>query len=377
VSVSFVILGLPAIGPQLRDRFGLSLAALGALVVAVPLGSGLALLAADRALERFGSRFATRLGTTFAASGLALAALAHSTEGLFAGLIAAGVGASVVPIAGGAALFRAYPPNRRAWALGVRQMAVPMGGLIAAAAVPALASVGGTRLVLGIGAVFVGAVGMVFASVCDDEPLTPGGSARTFRDIWQGPGLARLFAVTLSYLFVLQTLLVYTVPAMRAAGFTKFEAGVAYFAVNVAAVVSRVVWGHVADREGGTRRRRTLMESGLMASAGALAFGAALHGGPELVLVTVVPFAFAAFGWNAIVYTLAGEWSSAALATRALAVAATVVFVGSSLVTPLVGAIAETVGWDALWALTALVGLAGAVAARSLPDRGGPTMPPA
>jgi MFS family permease len=211
---------------------------------------------------------------------------------------------------------------------------------------------------------------MAFAAVCEADAVPRDGSMRTFRAIWQGPGLARLFAVMISYLFVLQTLLVYTVPAMRAAGFTGFESGVAYFAVNGAAVVSRIVWGRVADREEGTRRRKTLVESGLMASVGALAFGAALHGGPALVLAAVVPFAFAAFGWNAIVYTLAGEWTSSALATRALAVAATVVFVGSALVTPLVGAIAESAGWDALWVITAAVGLAGAAAARALPNRG-------
>lgn len=369
-AVSFIVLGLPAIGPQLRDRFGLSLAALGALLATMQFGSGIALIVAGRAVDRLGSRAATRVGTTLAASGLALAALAPSTELLFVGLLLAGLGASIVPIAGGGAIFRSYPAGRRAWALGVRQMAVPVGGLIAAATVPGLEALGGPSLVLGIGAVAVALVGAGFSAVSDEVRVEHDSSVRIVRGIWHGPGLARLFVVIITYLFVLQTVLVYTVPAMHAAGFSSFQAGVAYFAVNVAAIVSRVVWGRVADRDGGTRRKRTLVESGLMAALGALAFGQALHGGMVLALVAVVFFAFAALGWNAVVYALAGEWTTPELAGRAFAVTATVVFVGSALVSPLVGAIAESAGWDALWTIAGAAGLTGALAASALPDRG-------
>ena len=44
VTVSFVNFGLPAIGPQLRDEFGLGLPGLGAVLTAGFLGSGLSLL---------------------------------------------------------------------------------------------------------------------------------------------------------------------------------------------------------------------------------------------------------------------------------------------------------------------------------------------
>ena len=369
-AVSFIVLGLPAIGPQLRDRFGLSLAALGALLATMQFGSGIALIVAGRAVDRFGSRAATRVGTALAATGLTIAAIAPSTELLFVGLLLAGLGASIVPISGGGAIFRSYPPQRRAWALGVRQMAVPVGGLVAAATVPGLEALGGPSLVLIIGAVAVALVGAAFSAVSDEVRVQHDSSVRIVRGIWHGPGLGRLFVVIITYLFVLQTVLVYTVPAMHAAGFSSVQAGVAYFAVNVAAIVSRVVWGRVADRDGGTRRKRTLVESGLMASLGALAFGLALHGGMALALVAVVFFAFAALGWNAVVYALAGEWTTPELAGRAFAVTATVVFVGSALVSPLVGAIAETAGWDALWIIAGGVGLTGAIAARTLPDRG-------
>jgi MFS family permease len=249
-------------------------------------------------------------------------------------------------------------------------MAVPVGGMIAAVSIPGLDALGGTSLVLGTGALLVGLVGFGFSTVSDEIRTQHDSSVGIVRGVWHGPGVKRLFVVTITYLFVLQTVLVYTVPAMHAAGFSAFEAGLTYFIVNVTAIVSRVAWGRLADRNEGTERKRSLVESGLMSTIGALLFGLALHGGLALVVLAVIFYAFAALGWNAVVYALAGEWTTPELAGRSFSIAATVVFVGSAVVSPAVGALAETAGWDALWVVAAAVGLIGTLTARSLPDRG-------
>jgi MFS family permease len=368
-TVSFIILGLPAIGPQLGDQFDLSLATLGALLAAMQFGSGIALIGAARAVDHFGSRVATRIGTGIAALGLAFAAIGHTPPALFVGLLVAGIGAAIVPVSGAGAIFRAYPPQRRAWALGVRQMAVPVGGVIAAVAVPALNAVGGTRLVLGVGAVAVAWVGAAFAAVSDDVRIRHDSSVGMVRGIWHGPGLARLFVVTVAYLFLLQAILVYCVPAIEAAGFSTLQAGIAYFVVNATAIVSRVVLGKVADRNGGTRRKKTLVEVGVMSTVGALLFGLSLHGAYVFVVAAAIFYGFPALGWNAVVYAVAGEWAQPDTAGRAFALAATVVFVGSGLVVAVIGAIADSAGWDVLWLLAAAIGAVGTLAARSLPDR--------
>lgn len=374
-AVSFIILGLPAIGPELRDSFDLSLAALGTLLATMQFGSGVALIAAGRAVDRWGSKAATRVGTGLAAFGLALGAIGHTRPALFAGLFLAGVGAAIVPVSGASAIFRTYPPQRRAWALGVRQMAVPVGGVIAAAAVPTLNALGGTRLVLGVGAVIVGLVGLFFAAVSDEVRIRHEPHVGIIRGVWHGRGLFRLLVVTVAYLFLLQSILVYAVPALRAAGFSAVEAGVAYFIVNGTAIASRVIWGRIADRDHGTRRKQTLIEAGVLASIGAVLFGAALHGAFAFVLFAAVLYGFPALGWNAVVYTVAGEWAGPDLAGRAFAVAATVVFVGSALVGTSIGALAEAAGWDAMWLTMAGIGVIGTLAARSLPDRGAQVAP--
>jgi MFS family permease len=366
-AVSFISFGLAAIGPQLRHAYGLSLAALGAILTANLLGAGLALVGAGVAVDGVGSRAATLGGTALATAGLIVAAESHSGALLFAGLLVSGVGTAVVPVAGAGALFRHYPAERRAWALGVRQMAVPLGGTVSAVALPALEALGGVRLALLVGAALVGATGVAFALALGGEARPAGRAPRAFRSILRADGMRRLLVVGCLYVVVLQALISYLVPAVRAAGFSSFVASAAFLAVNVAAMISRIVWGHVADRGSGGRRVRTLVEIGTIAAAGALLFAVALHLGAVAVLAAALAFGFGALGWNAVLYVMAGERAPVELAGRSFAVAATVVFVVSGLCTPPLGALAEHAGWNVFWVVTAVLAGAGAVVAARLP----------
>jgi MFS family permease len=363
-AVSFVSFGLPAIGPQLRHVYGLSLPELCAVLTANLLGAGVALIGAGVVVDRFGSRTALLGGTALAATGLVGAAESSSGVLLFAGLLVSGVGTAVVPVAGAGALFRFYPSERRGWALGVRQMAVPLGGTISAAALPGLEVVGGVRLALLVGAGLICASGVAFALVLGNERLPAVRSERAFRNILGAAGMQRLLVVGCLYVVVLQALVSYAVPSVRAAGFSRFWASATYVGVNVAAMVSRIVWGRIADRASGSRRIRTLAETGAVAAVGALLFTAALHVRAEAVLAAALVFGFGALGWNAILYVSAGERAPVELAGRSFAVAATVVFVVSGLCTPPLGALAAHAGWDAFWVLTAVLAGAGAVVAR-------------
>ena len=367
-AVSLVNFGLPAIGPELRDDFGLTLFELGAVLSAGLLGAGVALIAAGILVDRIGARRAMLAGTAVAAAGLAVAALADSKHVLFWALVVFGVGSAVVPIAGTGALFRVYPATRRGWALGVRQTAVPLGGAIAAIVYPSLFSLGGTQLTLAVSAAAVAVSGSWFAFVVTAETTARERIGRgSFATILRAPGVLRLLAVAACYIVVLQALLAYLVPAVRASGHSELTASIAYFGVNLAAMAARIVWGSVADREGGSRRVRTLVEVGALASVGALVFGLALHAGAVAVVLAAVVFGVGALGWNALVYVSAGERVDPSLAGRSVAVAATVVFVLSGLATPLLGALVDGLGWDVLWVATAAVAASGALLAHRLP----------
>jgi hypothetical protein len=104
-----------------------------------------------------------------------------------------------------------------------------------------------------------------------------------------------------------------------------------------------------------------------VAAVGAVLFGLALHTGAVAVVAAAVVFGFGALGWNAILYVSAGERAPAGLAGRSFAVAATVVFILGALCTPLLGALAEWIGWDGFWVATAVLAAAGAAIAARLP----------
>jgi MFS family permease len=373
-AISFVNFGLPAVGPELQSEYDLTLAELGAVVVAALLGSGLSLIAAGIAVDHYGPRFSTLAGTALGTAGLALAAVVDSTGPLIAALTLFGVGTAVVPIAGTSALFRVYPASRRAWALGVRQMAVPLGGTVAAVAMPLLVRAGGVHFVFVVGAALVAVTGCVFALLPEQAPRSRGSRVpRAFRSIMRAQGMTRLLVVAAFYIVVLQAVLAFTVPAVRSAGLSALVASTAYLAINLTAMIARVVWGKVADRQEGGRRARTLVEVGLVAAAGALVFTIALHAGPVAVIAAAIVFGFGALGWNGIVYVSAGELAAPELAGRSVAVAATVVFLISALCTPLLGAVASTAGWDAFWVSTGLLALLGALIAVRLPPPVSPT----
>jgi MFS family permease len=369
-AVSLVNFGLPAIGPELLTDYDLTLFELGAVLSAGLLGAGVALIGAGVLVDRIGARRSMLSGTALGTVGLALAAAADSKHLLFWALVVFGVGSAVVPIAGTGALFRAYPPARRGWALGVRQTAVPVGGAIAAVAYPALYALGGTGLTLALSAAAVAVSGLWFAlGLPAEEPHVVRRRGRALGEILRAPGLTTLLAVAACYIVVLQALLAYLVPAVRESGHSELTATVAYFGVNVAAIVARIVWGSVADRGGGARRVRTLVEVGIVAAIGALVFALALHGGAFAVVLAAMVFGLGALGWNALIYVSAGERVDPSLAGRSVAVAATVVFVLSGVATPLLGALVDALGWDVLWVATGVTAGAGAYLAHRLPPQ--------
>jgi len=369
-SVSFINFGLPSIGPDLRSHYGLSLPELGAVLTAALLGSGFTLIGAGVAVDRIGARRTTFAGSMLAAAGLAAAAATESKGLLFAALLLSGIGSSVIPIAGAGALFRAYPASQRGWALGVRQTAVPLGGTIAALTMPLLVRASGVELAFAVAAGAVAITGTVFALIPEDDgPVVRARVERAFRSILRAPGMLRLFVVAALYIVVLQAILSYTVPSARDAGLSTFWASFTYFAVNVTAMVARLVWGKVADRQGGSRRVRTLVETGIVGAIGGLVFALALHSGPGLVIPAAVLFGFGALGWNALLYVVAGERAAPELAGRSVATAATVVFLVSAICTPALGALADHAGWDAFWITTAALSGLGALAATGIRPR--------
>ncbi len=367
-AVSVVQFGLPAIGLEVRSEFNLGPAGFGAVFAAVGLGSAVALIPTGILVDRFGSRPVLLGGAAINLAAYTAAALAHDVRLFMAAIFVAGIGSAAVPVAGMSSLLREFPPDRRGVALGWRQLAVPLGGTVGAAALPLLVDIGGVQLALIAAAAMTAITAAWFAVVSP----TGGGESRGLRldGALTAPGMRPLLVVALLYVFALSATLTYIVPAARDAGLGRAEAGALFVVVNLAAAASRLVWGRIADRGGGTRRARTIAECGLVAACAALALPVALSTGVVAAFIVTAAMGFGAFGWNGVLYVAAGEMVGPRRAGRAVGVASTIVFGCSALAAPLAGGVAQVAGYDAMWLAAAASSACGAaVALRILPAR--------
>jgi len=357
-AVSVVQFGLPAIGVDIQNKFGLGPAGFGAVFAAVGLGSAVALIPAGMLVDRFGARPVLVVGAAIDLCAYLAASVAPNAALFAAAIFVAGIGSSAVPVAGMSSLLREFPPERRGIALGWRQLAVPMGGAIGAAALPLLAHVGGVRLALIVTAFATASTASVFAWLS----AAGGGAARRMRldGALTARGMRPLLVVGFLYVYALGASLTYIVAAARDDGLGKAEAGALFVVLNLSAAASRLVWGRMADRGGGTRRVRTLIDCGMLAAVAGLAMAPVLHVGLLVAVPVTVALGFGCFGWNGVLYVTAGELVGPDRAARAVGVASTMVFGAGSLAAPVSGLVAEHAGYDVMWLTAAASSAAGA-----------------
>jgi MFS family permease len=345
-------------------------AGFGAVFAAVSLGSALALIPAGMLVDRLGARWVLVIGGIVNGLGT-LAAATLTNPAAFAGaLLVAGIGGSAVPVAGMASLMRAFPPERRGVVMGWRQLAVPLGGTIGAVALPLLAGAGGVRLALAACAAAVTVTSVGFGLLVGHAPAVRTAETRSgLRDVLRVPKIRPALAVAFVYILGLTSVITYYIPAVRAAGFSETEAAVGFTLVNVVAGISRPLWGRLADSHGGTRRMRTLRETGMVGAAAAVIILPALHAGVVPGLAATAVLAFGVFGFNGLLYLIVGELAGPARSGVAVGVASTVVFGGGALIAPAAGLAVEHLGYGALWAIAAVSGATGAaIAWRFLPS---------
>jgi MFS family permease len=363
-AVSIVNFGLPAIAVELRQQLDIGPAAFGAVFAAIGLGSAVALLPTGVLVDRFGPRPVLAAGSVITIVGYGIAAATSDALVFAAAVFFAGIGTAAVPVAGMSALLREFPPERRGVALGWRQLAVPLGGTIGAVSLPLLTHAGGIGLALVTSAAVTASTALWFAFLLPGG----GGESRSLRldGALTAPGMRRLLLLGLLYAFALSAALTYLPSAARDAGLGKAQASLLFVLLTASAAASRVVWGRVADRDGGTRRMRTLADTGLLSAVAAAAMPLALHVGLLAAAPVVLLIGFGAFGFNGVLYVAAGELVGPERAGRAVGIASTMVFAATSLASPAAGLVAQTAGYEAMWlvaaassALGALVGLRG------------------
>jgi MFS family permease len=374
-SISIVQWGLGALAPDLAHKYGLSAAGLGTLISATSFGNAIALVGAGVAVDRIGPRLPLMIGGIATGVLLAIGGYAPSVAALGVCLLLSGIAGSLISVAGTVSVFHGFPSERRGAALGVRQMSIAAGGLVASFLLPSLAALGGIELaLLGCG-VLTAITSVLFALASPSGPLHDVEVGHiNIGAVLHAPGMRRLLVIGFLLVCALTAILTFIVPAARASGFSTAGAASLFTAVSLSAMAARIVFGRLADRHGGNRRRSTLRDIALLATVGALVFWLASGQGLAVQLPAVAFFAFGALGFNGVLYTIAGELVGPERAGQAVGLAATVLFGGGAIGAILLGILADWLGYRALWPAAAGLTLSGALLSLGLP-RGAPQLP--
>jgi sugar phosphate permease len=362
--VTFVT-GLPVLAPALRDKYDLSLGEVGLLLAAAWVGSTLTLLPWGLAADRFGERAVLAIGLAGSAVALAAAAFASSFALLLVLLVVAGASASSVNSASGRAVMQWFGEHERGLALGIRQTAIPLGGLIGALAVPVVADAGGPRaglLFLAICSAVGAVIGGLVLRTRDGESVV---DARSLADTLADKRLWRLCVGSGIYLYAQVAILGFTVVFLHDEhGLSEMSAALVLAAAQVLAVALRIGIGRWSDVLGS--RVRPLRLVGLAAVAGLAITGLLARGPLALLLVALAITGGLSMGWNGLSFTAAAEIAGARRSGASIGFQQTVLSAVGVAAPVLFATTVSAASWTAAFLVAALFPLAGWRALRPL-----------
>ena len=361
-SFSAVTIGLPVLAPALRDAYGLSLFRVGIVLDSVWIGTMLTLLPWGLLADRLGERLVLAVG--LGGCGAALIAVAHadSFTQLVVLLALAGAAGASVNSASGRAVMQWFPASERGFALGVRQTAIPLGGLVAAIALPAL----GLRSAF----IFLAALcfaGAIFGSAvirereAAEDVLEPRGLRTTLRDarLWWLCGGSSLYVVAQIAVTGFVVLFLHD-----ERGFSPGEAAAVLGGIQVLAAALRIGTGRWSDVLGS--RIVPLRLVGL-ASSVTLALAAAVLDAPATVLVPAFVLAGGfAMSWNGLSFTAAAELAGRGRSGAAIGMQQTALSAAGAVVPPAFAALVAATSWRVGFALAAVFPLVGVQLLRPL-----------
>lgn len=353
-SLSALQQGMPALGPALREAYGLTLTQVGVVLAAAGWGILATLLfwgwLADRTSERL------VISTGLSLAGLALVATAQTASlgALIAGLAVAGGLAAASAAASGRAVMGWFPRSERGFALGIRQMAVPMGGALAAVILPLTGAIDAALLTLAAGCFLGAAAALIWLREAPPTAYTKVDSPPPLRDprVWRlsiGSGLlvcAQVAMIAFVALFLHDH-----------RGLSAGAAAAGLALIQVGGAVARITSGRLSDREG--RRIDPLRRQALAMAAFLLATGVLADAPMALLAPVLLGAGVLTMSWNGLSFTAAAELAGRDRVGTALGLQGTIMRVISAGAAVGFGGLVAASSWPAAFALLALLPLAG------------------
>jgi MFS family permease len=350
--------------PVSEGGHGMSLAEAGLVASASMAGMMLTLVLWGMVVDRHGERFALLSGLLVAAAGGALATMAGGPWPMAAALALAGIGAAATNSASGRVVVGWFPPERRGFAMGIRQTGQPLGVGLAAGTVAVIAHAHGIGPALWVptGAVALGALLVALVVIDPPRPSVVAGSlANPYRT---DSFLARIHGA--SVLLVVPQFLVWTFGLTWLVEDLDWPPGLAGLVIagtQVAGAAARIGAGWVSDVVGS--RMRPMRSVALLAAVTMALLGlAAGQAGPDgstwvtaLAVVLLVVASAITVADNGLAFTAVAERAGPFWSGRALGMQNTAQHIAAAAVPPVAGLSITVWGYGATFALAGLLPL--------------------
>jgi len=276
----------------------------------------------------------------------------------------AGAAGASVNAASGRAVMSWFRRDQRGFALGIRQTALPIGGLLAALVLPPVAAAGGVRAgltVLAAGclaAAIAGASGLREAPHGEEELKDIGHPMRDPR-MWRlSIGSGFVLAAQISILSFLILFL------HQERGLSTAAAAGVFAVIQALGAVLRIVSGRWSDR---VHARIAPLRRLALALAATLAAAAVLLSAPLAILIPVFVAAGAlSLSWNGLSFTAAAELAGRARAGAALGFQQTALAITSAAAPPAFAVVVESGSWSLAYGLAAAMPIVGIAVMRQL-----------
>jgi MFS family permease len=353
-TASSVFLSTPAfLIPLLHTDRGLSLSQAGLLAAAPNLGTVLSLVAWGALTDHYGERRAIVSGLTLTALAAIAVMSVHGYVAIGTCLLLGGMAAASTSAASGKLVMGWFPTNRRGLAMGIRQMAQPLGVTIAAVTVPTLAHHGiPTAMSIALGA------NALLAIACWIWVRNPEHTAHTATVAVTNPYresrfLARIHAVSALLVVPQYTVatfgLVWLVTQLH---YSELIAGALVAVAQLLGATGRIGVGVLSDRVRSRVKPLRWVACSAIAVMVLMALGD--EWGSRLAAAALVIAAIVTVADNGLAFTAVAEAAGRSWSGRAIGVQNTGQFIVAAAVGPVVGALIGAAGYTWAYALVAL-----------------------
>ncbi|WOC13498.1 MFS transporter [Gordonia sp. MP11Mi] len=353
--------GVAYVIPELHSEHGMSLSDAATLAAIPTIGLTLTIIMWGAALDRFGERRVLLVSLLITLVGTVGALIVATTGGGFAALAAplllGGLGSGAANGASGRIVVGWFPANLRGTAMGIRQMAQPLGIGVCALTMPVFAQIWGLAAAFAV-PVAVTALGLVAVAVAIVDPPLPAatGSAPDANPYRRSSFLQRVHTVSV-LLVIPQSMLWTFVPAWLIVGhgWSPLTAGVLVTVTQVLGAIGRIVAGRASDVVGS--RMKPIRVVAIAAGAGT-ALLALTDWLDSPVAAAVMVFAtVSAVADNGLAFTAIAEYAGPSWSGRSLGVQNTAQYVATAAGTAGFGRLIDATGYPAAFGIAAIAPL--------------------